>query len=66
MAGLVPANYVFGRPRAKDVDARVRPAHDGGDGSRPSRASMMIKVTKIKCLGGHRLRVTFSDGMAGE
>ncbi len=27
---------------------------------------MMIKVAKIKCLGGHRLRATFSDGMAGE
>jgi hypothetical protein len=26
----------------------------------------MIKITKIKCLGGYRLRVTFSDGMAGE
>jgi len=26
----------------------------------------MIKVTKIKCLGGHRLYVTFSDGSAGE
>jgi hypothetical protein len=31
-----------------------------------SRASAMIKVTKIKCLGGHRLRATFSDGMAGD
>jgi hypothetical protein len=27
---------------------------------------MMIKVAKIKPLGGHRLRATFSDGMAGE
>lgn len=27
---------------------------------------MMIKVAKIRCLGGHRLRATFSDGMAGE
>jgi Protein of unknown function (DUF2442) len=26
----------------------------------------MIKVAKIKALGGHRLRATFSDGMAGE
>ena len=26
----------------------------------------MIKVTKIKCLEGYRLRATFSDGMAGE
>lgn len=26
----------------------------------------MIKVAKLKCLGGYRLRVTFSDGMAGE
>ena len=26
----------------------------------------MIKVAKLKCLGGHRLRATFSDGMAGE
>jgi hypothetical protein len=26
----------------------------------------MIKVARIKCLGGHRLRATFSDGMAGE
>ena len=26
----------------------------------------MIKVAKIKYLGGHRLRATFSDGMAGE
>jgi hypothetical protein len=66
MAGLVPAIYVFGLPRAKDVDARVKPAHDDRDGSRPSRASMMIKITKIKCLDGHRLRATFSDGMAGE
>ena len=29
MAGLVPAIYVFGRARAKDVNARVSP-HDGG------------------------------------
>jgi hypothetical protein len=27
---------------------------------------MMIKIAKLKCLGGHRLRVTFSDSMAGE
>jgi hypothetical protein len=27
---------------------------------------MMIKVAKIKCLGGHRMRAAFSDGMAGE
>jgi len=27
---------------------------------------MMIKVAKIKCLGGHRLRATFSGGMAGD
>jgi hypothetical protein len=26
----------------------------------------MIKVAKIKCLDGYRLRATFSDGMAGE
>ena len=26
----------------------------------------MIKVAKIRCLGGYRLRATFSDGMAGE
>jgi hypothetical protein len=26
----------------------------------------MIKVAKIKYLGGHRVRATFSDGMAGE
>ena len=26
----------------------------------------MIKIAKIKCLGGYRLRATFSDGMAGE
>jgi hypothetical protein len=26
----------------------------------------MIKVAKVKCLGGYRLRATFSDGMAGE
>ena len=31
-----------------------------------SRVSTMIKVAKIKHLGGHRLRATFSDGMAGE
>jgi Protein of unknown function (DUF2442) len=28
--------------------------------------SMMIKVTKIKHLGGYRLHATFSDGTAGE
>ena len=27
---------------------------------------MMIKVAKIKSVGGYRLRATFSDGMAGE
>jgi hypothetical protein len=27
---------------------------------------MMIKVTKLKCLGGYRLHATFSDGTAGE
>jgi hypothetical protein len=26
----------------------------------------MIKVTKLKHLGGHRLHATFSDGTAGE
>ncbi len=26
----------------------------------------MIKVTKLKYLGGHRLQATFSDGSAGE
>jgi uncharacterized protein DUF2442 len=26
----------------------------------------MITVAKIKCLGGHLIRATFSDGMAGE
>lgn len=26
----------------------------------------MIEVAKIKCVGGYRLRATFSDGMAGE
>jgi hypothetical protein len=26
----------------------------------------MIEVTKLKYLGGYRLRATFSDGMAGE
>jgi hypothetical protein len=31
-----------------------------------SRVLMMIKVAKIKHLGGHRLRTTFSDGMGGE
>jgi hypothetical protein len=45
------------------MDARVKPAHDEGI---PSRASMMIKVTKLKCLGDHRLHATFSDGTAGE
>ncbi len=25
----------------------------------------MIKVTKLKCLGGHRLHGTFSDGTSG-
>jgi hypothetical protein len=28
--------------------------------------STMIKVTKLKHLGGHRLHATFSDGTAGE
>jgi hypothetical protein len=27
---------------------------------------MMIKVAKIECLTGHRMRATFSVGMAGE
>ena len=26
----------------------------------------MIKVTKLKCLDGHRLHATFSDGTMGE
>jgi hypothetical protein len=30
MAGLVPAIHVFGAARKKDVDARVKPGHDGG------------------------------------
>jgi Domain of unknown function (DUF4160) len=29
VAGLVPAIHVFGRSRGMDVDARVKPAHDG-------------------------------------
>jgi Protein of unknown function (DUF2442) len=65
MAGLVPAIYVFGRPRGKDVDTRVKPAHDGGR-KPPSQASTMIKVIKLKRLSGYRLHVTFSDGTAGE
>jgi hypothetical protein len=31
-----------------------------------SQDSTMIKVTKLKCLGGYRLHATFSDGTAGE
>jgi Protein of unknown function (DUF2442) len=31
-----------------------------------SADSMMIEVTKIKYLGGHRLHATFSDGTTGE
>jgi hypothetical protein len=27
---------------------------------------MLLKVSDIKCLGGHRLRVAFTDGTAGE
>jgi hypothetical protein len=26
----------------------------------------MIKVARIRCIGGYRVRATFSDGMAGE
>ena len=29
MAGLVPAIHVFGAKRKYDVDARVKPGHDG-------------------------------------
>jgi hypothetical protein len=29
MAGLVPAIHVLSRCRAKGVDARVKPGHDG-------------------------------------
>jgi hypothetical protein len=58
IAGLDPAIHL-----PKMMDARVRPAHDEGT---PSRASMMIKVTKLKCLGDHRLHATFSDRTAGE
>jgi hypothetical protein len=47
------------------VDARVKPAHDDAR-KPPSRTSIMIKVTKIKCLGEHRLHATFNDGTAGE
>ena len=32
----------------------------------PSRTSIMIRVTKLKCPGGYRLHATFSDGTAGE
>ena len=32
----------------------------------PPQDSMMIKVTKLRCLGGYRLHATFSDGMPGE
>ena len=31
-----------------------------------SQNSTMIKVTKLKRLGGYRLHATFSDGTAGE
>jgi hypothetical protein len=65
MAGLVPAIYVFGSPRAKDMDARVKPTHDGALRKPPSRASTMIKVVKLKHLDGYRLHATFSDGTAG-
>ena len=27
---------------------------------------MLLKVNSVKCLGGHRLRVAFTDGTAGE
>jgi hypothetical protein len=46
------------------MDARVKPAHDGGGYF--YRSLPMIKVTKIKYLGAYRLRATFSDGMIGE
>jgi len=37
MAGLVPAIHVFAATRKEDVDARVKPGHDGGGTSdRPS------------------------------
>ena len=67
MAGFVPAIYVFGRPRAKDVDPRSLSRLRGRAevGALPQN-STMIKVTKIKHLGGHRLHATFSDGTAGE
>ena len=31
MAGLVPAIHVFGVARKEEVDARVKPGHDGGE-----------------------------------
>jgi hypothetical protein len=35
-------------------------------GRPPSRVLAMVKVTKLKYLGGHRLHATFSDGTSGE
>jgi hypothetical protein len=32
----------------------------------PSRVSTMIKVTKLKCLGGYRLHAMFNDRTSGE
>ena len=36
MAGLVPAIHVFLSARTKDVDARDKPGHDGGENGAPS------------------------------
>jgi hypothetical protein len=54
IAGLDPAIHL-----RKMMDARGKPAHDAGT---LLWASMMIKVTKLKCLGDHRLHAERWNG----
>jgi hypothetical protein len=44
MAGLVPAIHVFATARKEDVDARVKPGHDGERGTNHSAARLAALV----------------------
>jgi hypothetical protein len=65
MAGLVPAIYVLGIHVLMTWMPGPSPRMTAGT-EPPSQASTRMKVAKIRYLGGHHLRATFSDGMAGE
>jgi len=57
MAGLVPAIHVFLTRGAKDVDARVKPGHDGRVGASQAvliQTALTLRYSSTCCLPDSR------------